>query len=148
METKACSIYLRQAKEVVPEIKLVDAGGADPYMLMKLAPDALDNFHPVTRGPGLDDPIVAPIVKRYREKYNMDPMSYVFSGYDVMMLYKGAMERAGSVTDTAKIREEMTKTNYHGLIGHYYYDKNNESNLVGFVGSFKNGKLKLWKLTK
>jgi len=148
METKACSIYLRQAKEIVPEIKLVDAGGADPYMLMKLAPDALDNFYPTSRGPAMDDPVIAPVVKRYRDKYKMDPMSYVFSGYDVMMMYKNAMESAGTTEDTEKIREAMTKTNYQGLLGNYYFDKNNENSLVGWVGSLKGGKLKLWKIAK
>jgi len=148
METKAASIFVRQAKEIIPEIKIVDAGGVDPYMLLKLAPDALDKFAIVSRGPALDHPKAAPVVKLYREKYKMDPMSYAFSGYDVMMIYRNAMESAGTVTDTEKIREAMTKTNYDGIMGHYSYDKNNENNLDVWIGEYKGGKVNLWLLNK
>jgi len=148
METKAASIYVRQTKEIVPELPLVDAGGVDPYMLLKLTPDAVAKWQIVSRGPALDNPKVLPVVKRYREKYNMDPMSYVFSGYDVMSIFRIAMEKAGTVTDTEKIREAMTKTNYQGMMGHYYFDKNNENSLDVWVGSYKGGKVNLWLLKK
>jgi len=148
METKAASIYVRQAKEICPEIKLVDAGGVDPYMLLKLTPDALDKWHIVSRGPALENPKVAPIVKRYRDKYKMDPMSYVFSGYDVMMMFRNALEKAGTATDTEKIQEAMAKTNYQGLMGHYYFDKNNENSLDVWVGDYKGGKVNLRLIKK
>jgi len=148
METKAASIFVRQAKEICPEIKIVDAGGVDPFQLLKLAPDAVEKFAIVSRGPTLDHPKTAPIVKRYREKYNMDPMSYAFSGYDVMMIYRNAMESAGTVKDTEKIQEAMTKTNYEGIMGYYSYDKNNENTLDVWVGEYKGGKVNLWLLKK
>jgi len=144
METKAASIFVRQAKEICPEIKIIDTGGVDPYMLLKLAPEAIGNYYPAARGPALDNPIVAPFTKRYREKYNMDPMSYALSGYDVMMMYRSAVERAGTVTDSEKIQEAMTKTDYKGLIGHYFYDKNNDLTLASWVGDYKGGKVNLW----
>jgi len=145
METKACSIFVRQAKEVVPQMKIVDTGGVDPYLLLKLVGEAgLVNVYCANRGPALEHPPIVPIAKRYREKYNMEPMSYVLSGYDVAMMFKNAVEKAGTVTDTEKIQEAMTKTNYNGLIGRYYYDKNNELSLIGWVGDFKGGKVNLW----
>jgi len=145
METKALSILARQAREVCPEIPIIDIGvGADPYQMIRLAPEAVTHMHISSRGPGLDDPKIAPLVKRYRAKYNVDPMSYVLSGYDVMMIYKNAMERAGTVSDTEKIREAMTKTDYHGLIGHYYFDKNNENSLGVWIGDYKGGKVNLY----
>jgi branched-chain amino acid transport system substrate-binding protein len=144
METKACSIFIRQAREVCPEIKILEhAAGADPYQLIRLSPQAAEGMLIASRGPALDDPAVSPLVKRYRDKYNTDPMSYAFSGYDIAQIYAMAMERAGTITDTEKIREVMTKTDYHGLMGHYFFDEKNNNSLKCWVGEIKGGKIYL-----
>jgi branched-chain amino acid transport system substrate-binding protein len=143
-ETKACSILIRQAREVCPEIKLLEGGGSDPYLLLKLSPQAAEGMYCANRGPALDNPKIAPFVTRYRDKYKGDPMSYVWSGYDVLMMFVQALERAGTVTDTEKIREAMTKTNYQGLMGHYFFNEKNNNSLDIWIGEIKGGKVHLW----
>jgi branched-chain amino acid transport system substrate-binding protein len=143
-ETKACSILIRQAREVCPEIPLLESGGSDPYLLLKLSPQAAEGMYVANRGPELDNPKIAPLVTRYRDKYKGDPMSYVWSGYDVLMMFVQALERAGTVTDTEKIREAMTKTNYQGLMGHYFFNEKNNNSLDIWIGEIKGGKVHLW----
>lgn len=149
METKVYTIFLRQAKEVCPEIKLLDSGGVMPFTFVKLVPPSVsEGVYCFSLGPPLDYPEVAPLVKRFRDKYNSDPSSYFLSAYDVMMVFRDAVQRAGTVNDGEKIREAMTKTDYQGLMGRYNFDKNNDSSL-GFwgVGYYKDGKviLRKWK---
>jgi len=146
METKACSIFVRQAREVCPEVKLIDGGGVDAYLLLKLSPEAAEGMYIANRGPAVDHPKIAPLAERYRERYKIDPMSYVFSGYDVVQMYAQALERAGTVSDTEKIREAMTKTDYHGLMGHYFFNEKNNNSLGIWVGEIKGGKVYLWQI--
>jgi len=54
------------------------------------------------------------------------------------------LERAGSVTDTEKIREAMTKTNYQGLMGNYFFNEKNNNSLDLWIGEIKGGKVILW----
>jgi uncharacterized protein YpmB len=54
------------------------------------------------------------------------------------------LEKAGTVTDTEKIREVMTKTNYQGLMGHYFFNEKNNNSLGVWVGEIKGGKIYLW----
>jgi ABC-type branched-subunit amino acid transport system substrate-binding protein len=61
------------------------------------------------------------------------------------MAYPQALEKAGTVTDTEKIREAMTKTNYQGLMGHYIFNEKNNNSLTTWVGEIKGGKIYLWQ---
>jgi len=147
METKVFAVFLRQAKEICPEIKIIDTAGVMPFVFVKLVPPSIsEGVYCYTLGPPLDDKSVVHLVKRFRDKYSADPSSYFFSGYDVMMMFADAVKRAGTVDDRDKIREAMTKTDYHGIMGRYNFDaKNNNSLSLWGVGQYRGGKVHVWK---
>jgi len=146
LETKANSIFSRQAKEVAREIRLLEVGGSDPNQIMKLIPEFTQNMYFISRGPGMDYPKAVPLVKRYREKFKAEPSVFLYSGYDVMMVFAKALERAGTVTDNEKIHEAMSKTNYDGIMGHYDFDETNENNLGLWKGDYKGGKVNVYPI--
>jgi len=146
LETKANSIFSRQAREIAPEIKLFEVGGSDPSQILKLIPEVTPNMYFISRGPGMDYPKGLPLVKRYRERFKAEPSVFLYSGYDVMMVFAKALERAGTVTDSEKIHEAMTKTNYDGIMGHYDFDETNENNLSLWKGDYKGGKVNVYPI--
>jgi len=149
METKAYSIFVRQAREICPNIPLLDAGAADANQLIKLARESADGLYVFSFGPPLDDPQIKQFVQRYRQKYNSDPMAFTFCGYDVMMMYADALQRAGTVTDSEKIRDALNKTAYPGIMGRRNYDSNNETTLGYWgVGIIKGGKTHFTRVKK
>ena len=149
MEAKACSIFIRQAREICPEIAYVDGGAADANQLVKLAGAAADGAFIFSNGPPLNHESVADFVKRYRERFKMDPMPFSFGGYDTVMVLVDSMQRAGTVTDSEKIQEAMTKSTLEGLMGTHNFDSNNESSFCYWgVGKIEGGKPKYWKPNK
>jgi len=79
----------------------------------------------------------------------MDPMPFSFGGYDTVMVLVDSMQRAGTVTDSEKIQEAMTKSTLEGLMGTHNFDSNNESSFCYWgVGKIEGGKPKYWKPNK
>jgi len=65
-----------------------------------------------------DRPVVQDFVKRFRERFNMDPPT--FAGYvtDVIGMIADACKRANTTTDRAKFRDALgATTNYVGVSG-------------------------------
>lgn len=65
------------------------------------------------------DPAVQSFVKKYKEKYNMEPDTFAALGYDQMYVLAEAMKKAaekGAIT-RENIRDAMAQTNYKGITG-------------------------------
>ncbi|EAX46420.1 Extracellular ligand-binding receptor [Thermosinus carboxydivorans Nor1] len=65
------------------------------------------------------DPAVQNFVKKYKEKYNMEPDTFAALGYDQMYVLAEAMKKAaekGAIT-RENIRDAMAQTNYKGITG-------------------------------
>lgn len=65
------------------------------------------------------DPAVQEFVKKYKEKYNIEPDTFAALAYDQMYVLAKAMEKAaekGPITRES-LQEAMAKTNYKGITG-------------------------------
>jgi len=101
------AIQLREIGMTVPLF------GGDGWESDKLtegkAKDALEgcffSTHISTEDP---NPLIQSFIKKYRDKYKIEPDAYSFLGYDAMMLMADAIKRAGS-TDGEKSRLNSQK---------------------------------------
>lgn len=70
------------------------------------------------------DPNVQSFVKKYKEKYNMEPDTFAALGYDQMFVLAKAMEKAGEKGTITResVRDAMAETNYKGVTGTVTFD--------------------------
>jgi branched-chain amino acid transport system substrate-binding protein len=135
------AIQLREIGMTVPLF------GGDGWESDKLtegkAKDALEgcffSTHISTEDP---NPLIQNFIKKYREKYKIEPDAYSFLGYDAMMLMADAIKRAGS-TDGEKIKLELAKTkDFKGVTGNITINDQRNAIKPAVVLEIKNGKFK------
>ena len=71
------------------------------------------------------DPAVQEFVRKYKEKYGMEPDTFAALAYDQGYVLKAAMEKAaekGSITRD-KVRDAMAATRYKGITGTVTFDE-------------------------
>jgi len=79
-----------------------------------------------TLSPGDPNPKVQEFIKKYIAKYNQIPSATHVNHYDSIYIVADIIGRVG--LDREKIRQELAKLDYQGVLGHYAADK--EGNLV------------------
>ena len=91
-----------------------------------------------TASPGDPDPKVQEFIKKYEAKYKQIISSTHVNHYDSVYLIADVIGKVGP--DREKIREQLAKVDYTGVLGHYQGDK--EGNLVHHMQTqvFKDGK--------
>lgn len=133
-----------QAREIGLNVPLFGGDGWESEKLTEgKAKDALEgsffSTHISTEDP---NPAIQNFIKKYREKYKMEPDCYSFLGYDASMLLFDAIKRAGS-TDGEKIRNELAKTkNFTGVTGNISINESRNAVKPAVVVEVKNGKFK------
>ena len=70
-----------------------------------------------------DSPAVQKFVNSFKAKYGKSPNSFAALGYDSVYMLKDAMEKSGTTTDIAKIRDAFEKTNGNYVTGHIVFDE-------------------------
>jgi branched-chain amino acid transport system substrate-binding protein len=90
-----------------------------------------------------DSPAVQKFVKSFKAKYGKAPNSFAALGYDSVYMLKDAMEKAGTNTDVAKIRDAFEATDGKYVTGHIVFDaKRNPVKSAVMIKMVKeNGKL-------
>lgn len=133
-----------QAREIGINVPLFGGDGWESEKLTEgKAKDALEgsffSTHISTEDP---NPAIQNFIKKYREKYKMEPDCYSFLGYDAAMLLFDAIKRAGS-TDGEKIRNELSKTkDFNGVTGNISINESRNAVKPAVVVEVKNGKFK------
>jgi len=79
-----------------------------------------------TLSPGDPNPQVQAFLKKYIAKYNQIPSATHVNHYDSVYIVADIISRVG--LDREKVRQELAKLDYQGVLGHYTADK--EGNLV------------------
>ncbi len=108
-----------QAREVGITVPLIGSDGWESEKLVEgKAKDALEgcffSTHVSIENP---DPAVQSFIKKYKEKYNLEPDAMSFLAYDAGMILFDAIKRAGS-TEGDKVRNEIAKTkDFSGVTG-------------------------------
>ena len=70
-----------------------------------------------------DSPAVQKFVNSFKAKYGKSPNSFATLGYDSVYMLKDAMEKSGTTTDVAKIRDAFEKTDGNYVTGHIVFDE-------------------------
>lgn len=136
--TEPAALIFKQARELNPTIPLMTSGGIDPVKCAELAGKAIEGVWFWSTDPPMT-PEIAAFDKRYKEEFKVESMSNAKSGYDTMMLAAKAISAAGTVTDSKKIRDAMSKTEYDGYAGHYNFSETGDSFLKMSFGLFTKG---------
>lgn len=93
------------------------------------------------------DPAVQSFVKKYKDKYGMEPDTFAALGYDQMYVIAKAMEAAaakGAVTRES-LREAMAKSNYKGITGTVTFDSKGDWVRPYLYITVKDGKFALYQ---
>ncbi len=81
----------------------------------------------------------AAFVKKYKSRHGEAPSKFSAFGYQTVYIMAQAIERAGS-TDSEKIREALTKTDYDGLTGNFKFASNGQAyNFTVYLAENKDG---------
>jgi len=133
-----------QAREIGLAVPLFGGDGWESEKLTEgKAKDALEGCFFSTHVSAEDpNPAVQAFIKKYKERYKIEPDAYSFLGYDAVMLMADAIKRAGS-TDGDKIRIELAKTKeFKGVTGNITMNEQRNAIKPAVVLEIKDGKFK------
>jgi branched-chain amino acid transport system substrate-binding protein len=83
--------------------------------------------------------------QRYKKKYGVDSIAIDKGGYDTLNIITHAMEKAGTVTDSTKIRDALAKTDYDGIRQRYSFQDNGQAKVEMWIVKIENKKPKFIK---
>ncbi len=63
----------------------------------------------------------------YKARFHEESAGFAAQSYDGLMVAAAAMQKAGTVSDTAKIRDALARTDYDGVIGHIQFDAHGQA---------------------
>jgi len=133
-----------QAREIGITAPLFGSDGWESEKLTEgKAKDALEGCYFSTHVSAEDpNPDVQSFIKRYREKFKMEPDAMSFLAYDAGMLLFDAMKRAGS-TEGEKVKNELAKTkDFKGVTGLITINDKRDAVKPAVVLEIKGGKFK------
>ena len=111
-------LIVKQAREMGLTLPIVGPTGLYSPKYMEIAGKAVDNSYFLgVFVPTNPDPKVQEFVKKYKEKYGMEPDTFAALAYDQGYVLKDAMEKAaakGNVTRES-LREAMAGSSYKGM---------------------------------
>jgi branched-chain amino acid transport system substrate-binding protein len=139
-ETELAIPLLKQLKEVMPDVKIMETGGTIPEELIKLAPKAAEGIVTLSRA-GAVTPEIKAFKELFSKSYDYDANSFSFSGYDGINFIVDAMKKSGTVSNKEKINKAIRNAQFKGLIGTYSFNEKGENNLVGNRAVIKDGKV-------
>lgn len=118
-------LIVKQAREMGLMMPIVGPTGLYSPKYMEIAGKAVDNTYFLgVFVPTNPDPKVQEFVKKYKEKYGMEPDTFAALAYDQGYVLKAAMEKAaakGAVTRES-LREAMAASSFKGITGTVTFD--------------------------
>lgn len=114
------------------------------FMYEELAPTlikmkAIDTWYSLD----LTNNKVATFMEKYRNTYKEDLNGDAAYTYDDLHALAIAIERAGDSNDIMKVREELRKINYDGIVGNLTFDEKGNSKRTAYLQTFtENGWVK------
>lgn len=139
-ETEKAIPLLKQLHEIMPDVKILEAGGTIPEEVVRLDPAIAEGLVAMSRT-GEETPEIQKFKENFKKEFGYEANSFNYSGYDGIYLLVDAFKRAGTVTDKEKINEAIRASNFKGLIGTYTFNENGGNNLVGNRAIVKDGKV-------
>lgn len=144
-ENEDAEPFLKQLRTVMPKLVVTESAGTIPEELIKTIPN-MAPFISASRGAPSTDKSNE-VDKKYKEKFKEDSNSFVWTGYDDVHMMAAVLEKAGTVTDTEKIKQTFLQVDFTGLMGKYTPFKENGDNALGCAMNVvtKDGKVaRMW----
>ncbi len=113
---------VKQMEELGIKAKFIGGDGMQTPNFIQLAGKASEGV--MASMPGLPKeqmPGGKEFIKKYQDKFHTEVQLFAPMGYDAVMVFIDAMQRAGS-TEPAKFLPALGKTNYQGVIGPIAFD--------------------------
>ena len=118
-------LIVKQAREMGLNMPIVGPTGLYSPKYMEIAGKAVENTYFLgVFVPTNPDPKVQEFVKKYKEKYGMEPDTFAALAYDQGYVLKAAMDAAAAKGEVTResIREAMAASNYKGITGTVTFD--------------------------
>ena len=118
-------LIVKQAREMGLMMPIVGPTGLYSPKYMEIAGKAVDNSYFLgVFVPTNPDPKVQEFVKKYKEKYGMEPDTFAALAYDQAYVLKDAMEKAAAkgAISRENLREAMAASGYKGITGTVTFD--------------------------
>jgi branched-chain amino acid transport system substrate-binding protein len=135
MDEEPGSLAIKQLRDAGLKTQLIGtlAMGSDRF-LGRLDAQRLDGMVQYNAfPPNANVPRIKAFSDRYRKKYGEEAHGFAAQSYDGLMLAVAAMQRAGTVTDGAKIREALAAIEHDGVIGRVKFDAKGQANPPVYV---------------
>ena len=99
--------------------------GADGWdgLTENASDEVLNGFYSNHYAADSTDPAVVKYVTNFKAKYGTEPNSFAALGYDSVYLLKDAIEKAGSSTDVAAVRDALEAANGSYVTGNLTFDE-------------------------
>jgi branched-chain amino acid transport system substrate-binding protein len=141
-----CGLMLKQARQLGYKGIIMKTGGpGTPEMLKVAGKDLMEGFiyySPINP----DDPKIKEITKKYEAKFPPPMNGFMPQFYDGTLWLFDAIKKAGTVTDTDKVREALEKSTFDGVytgrmswIGKEFYGIDHQVKFPFYVMAVKNG---------
>jgi len=142
--TEDGALLFKQSHELGVKAKLLGTDEMGNEQVFRVAGDAGEGAYLYwTEGP--KKPKSLEFEQRYKKKYGIDSIPIDKGGYDALYILANALERAGTVTDSHKIREALTKTDFEGIRQRYSFAENGQAKIDMWVVRIEKQKIKFVK---
>ena len=138
------ALAVKQARELGIKAQLIGTDDMGNDQFFKVAGDAFEGAYIYwTEGP--KKPKSLEYEQRYKKKYGIDSMAIDKGGYDALNIIANALEKAGTVTDSHKIRDALAKTDYEGIRQRYTFTDTGQAKIDMWIVKIENKKPKFIK---
>lgn len=122
-EYTATALFLKQAKNMALDLKVVCSSGAANTQLINIAGESAEGTYVITMfDPNDARPLPAAFIANYQKKYGEEPGDWGAHSYDIVKLVKAAMEKGAH--DRKSLIEELHKLpEFQGVTGMIKFDQ-------------------------
>ena len=138
-------LIIKQARELKINVPIIGGDALDdPKTVETAGREYCNNVYFVTfYSSQSPDKEVQDFVKRYKERYKVEPNSIAALGYVSGKFLIDAIKRANTISDREKLREALEKTtNYRSIAGTISIDSKHNGQHSGVVIEIQNGVMK------
>ncbi len=119
-------IFARQLRQLGVTIPWVGSPSLIAVTSLKLAGETLHGTYAIADFTTDANDLTRAFVKRYRDKYGINPDTFASWSYDAMQILAQAMRNAGSTKPEAVRSAILAIKGYKGLAGTYEFDQNGD----------------------
>lgn len=138
-------LIIKQARELKINVPIIGGDALDdPKTVETAGTQYCNNVYFVAFYSSQDpDPKVQTFVKKYKQKYKVEPNCIAALGYDLGYFLADAIRRANTISDREKLRDALENTkNFKGIAGTISIDSKHNGQHSGVVIEIQNGVMK------